>query len=93
VSIVSKQEFVGSTFTGKYWPCSFNITHHPTPVALPIKRGPVRHFLPQCICGGNGRASLLPPDWTDDMGLTEQQARAKGLLVLAVTHRRTPNKR
>lgn len=91
---MAKQEtFAGSRTTGKYWPCGFNTTHHPQPVALPIKKGPVRYFLPQCICGANGRASLMPPDWDDDMGLTEIQARAKGYLVLAVTRHVSSNKK
>jgi hypothetical protein len=74
----------GSRPTGMYWPCNFNVTHHPQPVVLPIKRGPQRYFLSQCICGGNGRAALMPPDWNDKMGLTEQQARTQGFMVLAV---------
>lgn len=86
---MSKQDpaITGSRFTGKFYPCNFNATHHPQPVVLPIKKGPTRYFLPQCICGGNGRAGLMPPDWTEDMGMTEQQARARGFLVLAVTRR------
>lgn len=92
---MGKQEnaFAGSRTVGKYWPCSYNATHHPQPVVLPIKKGPVRYFLPQCICGANGRAALMPQDWSDDMGMTEAQARAKGYLVLAVTRRVAPSKR
>jgi hypothetical protein len=78
------ETFAGSRPIGKFWPCSFNVTHHPQPVVLPIKKGPIRYFLPQCICGANGRAALMPQDWNDSMGLTEQQARTKGYMILAV---------
>ena len=70
--------------TGKYWPCNFNATHHPRPVVLPIKKGPQRFFLSLCICGGNGRAALMPQDWTPEMGLTYEQAEKQGYIVLAI---------
>lgn len=79
--------YAGSRFTGRFWTCNFNATHHPVPVALPIKKGAVRYFLPQCICGGNGRAGLMPQDWNDNMGMTAEQARAKGYMLLAVVRR------
>lgn len=88
---MGKQEtFAGSRPTGKFWTCNFNETHHPQPVVLPIKKGPVRYFLPQCICGANGRASLMPQDWDDTMGMTERQARAMGFLILAVNRHVDP---
>ena len=91
---MGKDAYAGSRPTGMFWPCGWNASHHPQPVVLPIKKGPVRYFLPQCICGANGRACLMPQDWTASMGMTEQQARAQGYLVLAVIrHVAPPSKR
>lgn len=64
------------------WPCPGNAVFHPSPVALPIKRGPGAHFLPPCICGA-GRY-FFPSAWTDEMGLTPQQAHAQGMTILSV---------
>ena len=68
-------ESTGSRATGLFWKCNLNETHHEPPMA-------------QCTCGANGRAALLPLDWTDEMGLTHEQARARGFLVLAVVRAR-----
>jgi hypothetical protein len=73
-----------STATGMYLPCLLNQVYHRTPLALPIKKGPKRFHL-RCECGFR---CYLPPDWTPEMGLTENQCRKLGLLVLSSLVRR-----
>ncbi len=54
-------------------------------------RGPERAHV-RCQCGFR---AYLPPDWQDEMGLTPEQATAKGLLALTKVTRsfaKKPNK-
>lgn len=68
--------------TGYYMACPMNALRNPikhkTPLALPVFRGPKKAFI-KCSCG---YAAFLPSDWTDATGLSEEEARRMGLLVL-----------
>ena len=68
--------------TGYYFPCPMNQVRRPvkhrTPIALPIMRGPKKHFA-KCQCG---ISMFFPSDWTSEMGLSEQEAARAGLAVL-----------
>jgi hypothetical protein len=81
---MAKRDEQHSTGTGRVMPCLLNPIYHEVPLALPVKQGPKRFHL-RCECGFR---AYLPPDWTADMGLSIQQARAQGLLVLSTLVRR-----
>lgn len=66
--------------TGLYWPCPFNPLKHPQPLGIPVMRGANRFFM-RCQCGGN---TFMPPDWTEQTGLTAETAGRMGLIVLTL---------